>query len=133
MDLTYLLNMIGLGGPGSSYAKPQPGASVPKGLQTTYANPNPPPQDTLADAIGPWDTTVTPATPVDAASPAAPTGTTFGDKLSSALSGLGKLNTPGVTPPDPADALAIGKFLLSAVPKSGFLALSDALASGGRR
>lgn len=125
MDLTYLLDMLGFGGPGASYAKPQPGVSVPKGTSTAAAVNPAFPQETLADSIGPWQTTVTPtgATPSDAS-----TGEkTFGDKLSEALSGLGALQSPGVQMPSSRDIAGITKLALSGAPPTGILRLAEAL------
>lgn len=133
MDLTYLMDLLGFGGPGASYAKPQPGVSVPKGVSTAAsANPDifgmDPAPDTLADSIGPWSTTVTPAEAVGAA-----TGTkTFGDKLSDALSGLGSLQQAQVQGPSASDAAAIGKLLLSAMPATALPSLAAALPRGRR-
>lgn len=115
MDLTYLLNMLGLGGPGGAVAKsPSPGMSVPKGISDSYANPDLPPQDSLAEAIGPWETTVK-AEPVAAPGPDS-VDKTFGDKLSEALSGLGKLETPEPVVPKVGDILAIGRLLQGGMP-----------------
>lgn len=119
--LSGLLDFFGFGGGTTSVAKnvPPPGgvSTFPKGNYDSIANPDAP-VDSLAEAIGPWETTVTPE---------AATAKTFGDKLADALSGLSGLQSPQTQGPSASDAAAIGQLLLEAAPPTATPSLAKAL------
>lgn len=125
--LDSFMALLGLGGGTTTMAKnvPPPGGvtSVPKGTSTVAAANPDFPQETLANAIGPWETTVTPAEAAGAASGEK----TFGDKLSEALSGLGALQSPGVQMPSTGDILATARLALAGAPPTTALRLAEAL------